>query len=168
MKRIFFILTLFLLFFVNEFFAQTPIKIMNGELDYLFNERLSGREILALRNGELVTNSIGKIKFARINEIPETKTLISAVKEVGPNHLAEIIKILPFKGYENLTETVSIMLKREESYTKVPFSMDDNGNIVYLYADAKIKSIRNENGKEVIVENFLMKPLDYYTAIIEA
>lgn len=148
--------------------AQTPVKIMDGELDYLFNDRLTGREILSLRNGEVVCNSIGKVKYSRVNDIPETGQLLSAVKKVNPNHLAEIIKIIPYEKYENLIEIVSKMLKSEESYTKVPFYMTDEGNVRYLYADAKIEGIEEKDGKQIIVERFLMRPLDYYTARIEA
>ncbi|WP_294431213.1 DUF6675 family protein [uncultured Treponema sp.] len=161
------ILPVLLLFFSLPDFAQTPVKIMDGEIDYLFNERMSGREILFLRNGGIVCNSIGKVKYARINKIPEAERLINAVQKVDPNHLAEIIKILPYKGFENLTEIVSEMLKNEESYTSVPLYVDD-GEVVHLYADARIQSIKTEpTGKEIITEKFLMKPLDYYTAKIE-
>ena len=157
-----------LLFSMSALFAQTPIKIMDGEIDYLFNERLSRREALFLRNGGTLCNSIGNIRYSRIKEIPETQSLIAAIKEVNPNHLAEIIKILPYNGYEELTHIVSDMLKNEESYTKVPFSIDDYGRIEYLYSDAKIESIvRQSPSKEVIVERFLMKPLDYFTGRIE-
>ncbi len=159
---------LIFLFSVFPFFTQSKIQIMDGEIDYLFNEKLTGSEIIALRNGEVVTNSIGKVKYSRIKAIPETKQLFSAVNEVAPNHLAEVIKILPYEGFENLTEIVSEMLKNEESYTKVPFYIDEDGDIRYLYADAKIQAISEFNGKEVIFEKFLMKPLDYFTARIEA
>lgn len=167
MKRIFSLLFL-VLCCLGRPFPQTPVRIMDGEMDYLFNDRLTGREILALRNGEVVCNSIGKVKYARINHIPETMRLISAVSQVGPNHLAEIIKILPYEGYENLMETVSRMLRSEESYTKVPFYVDDDGRTHYLYADARIESVEESDGKQVIMERFLMRPLDYYTARIEA
>ena len=159
---------LFVFFSAIPLFSQTPVKIMDGEIDYLFNERLTGRETLALRNGECVCNSIGKIKYARINNIPEARQLVDSVKKVNPNHLAEIIKILPYKKYENLTEIVSEMLKNEESYTKVPFYIDDDDEVVYLYADAKIHKIEQKDGKEIITEDFLMKPLDYFTGRIEA
>ncbi|WP_184657318.1 DUF6675 family protein [Treponema ruminis] len=141
---------------------------MGGEIDYLFNERLTSAEILALRRGEVVCNSIGKLKYSRINDIPEARQLISAVKRVNPNHLAEIIKILPYQKYEKLTDIVSAMLKDEESYTKVPFYIDDDEEIVYLYADAKIQNIEKIGGKEIITERFLMKPLDYFTGRIES
>lgn len=141
---------------------------MDGELDYLFNARLSGKEALDLRNGQVVCNSIGKIKYSRINDIPEARELISAVKKTNPNHLAEIIKILPYEKYEKLTEIVSEMLKNEASYTKVPFYVDEDDETIYLYADAKIRKIEEKDGKEIITEDFLMKPLDYYTARIES
>ena len=166
MKRFFLVLFMIMSFSAFYSFSQTPVKIMDGEIDYLFNEKLNGREIIALRKGEVVCNSIGKVKYARIREIPETVQLLKAVKKTGPNHLAEIIKILPYDGYENLTETVQEMLKTEESYTKVPFFIDEDGVIRYLYADAKIEKIERKDDKEIITERFLMKPLDYFTAKI--
>ena len=164
----FFSVLFFSFFLSTSFYSQVPVKIMDGEIDYLFNDRLNGREILALRNGEVVCNSIGKLKYARINEIPETEQLISAVKEVGPNHLAEIIKILPYKKYENLTETVSKMLKDEDSYTKVPFALNDDGSTRYLYTLAEIQDIEQQGEKEVITEKFIMPPLDCFTGRIES
>lgn len=148
--------------------AQKSIKIMDGELNYLFNERLTGRDIIALRNGEVVCNSIGKLKYSRINEIPETRKMLASIKKVNPNHLVEIIKILPYKDFENLTDIISAMLKESESYTKVPFYYDDDGRIRYLYSDATIESIELENGREIITERFLMRPLDYFTGRIES
>ena len=62
-----FIILFILAIFSLPFFPQTPITIMDGEINYLFNERLTGSEILALRNGEVVCNSIGKLKYSRIN-----------------------------------------------------------------------------------------------------
>lgn len=146
--------------------SQTKVQIMDGEINYLFNDLLSEREVLSLKNGEVICSSIGKLKYARINNILEARQLIKAVQEVNPNHLAEIIKILPYKNYENLTEIVSAMLKDEESYTKVPLYTDDSETI-YLYSDAKIQKIENQNGREVIIEKFLMHPLDYFTGRIE-
>ena len=166
MKIKFFCIFLIFSFFLVNVHGQ--VEILDGEIDYLFNERLTGKEIIALKKGEVITNSIGKVKYARIKQIPETEQLMSAVKKVGPNHLAEIIKILPYEGYENLTETVSEMMKNEESYTLVPFYIDDDGDTHYLYADAKIEKIEEIDGNEVITEKFLMKPLDYFTARIEA
>ena len=166
-RRLLFLAISFILF-THPSTAQTPVKIMDGEIDYLFNERLSGGEVLALRKGEVVCNSIGKLKYARINEIPETEQLISAVREVNPNHLAEIIKILPYKKYENLTEIVSKMLKDEESYTKVPFAMNEDGSTRYLYSLAQIQDIQQEEEKEVITEKFIMPPLDYFIGRIES
>ncbi|MBQ8014081.1 MAG: hypothetical protein IJ257_06785 [Treponema sp.] len=166
MKKTTFFSLLFLS--LSTVFSQTPVKIMDGEINYLFNERLSEREILNLRNGEVVCNSIRKIKFARINQIPETEQLISSVEEVNPNHLAEIIKILPYSKYENITETVATMLKDEESYTKVPFSRNDDGSIRYLYSFARIENIENDNENEIITEKFCMPPLDYFTGKISS
>ncbi|WP_407426844.1 DUF6675 family protein [Treponema sp.] len=154
--------------FLLKAFSQQSVKIMEGEIEYLFNERLSELEMISLQNGEVVCNSIGKLKYARINQIPETRQLIDSVKKVNPNHLAEIIKILPYEGYEDLTEIVSEMLKDEKSYTSIPFYVNNEGKTVYLYADAKIQSIVQNNEKEIITEKFLMKPLDYYTAEIES
>ena len=168
MRRVLSIIFLFTFSLTLSLFAQSAIQIEDGEMNYLFNDYLTGREAMDLISGGMVCNSIGKIKYARIKNIPETEQLFKAVKKVNPNHLAEIIKILPYKDYKNLTEVISSMLKKEESYTKVPFYVDDDGDIHYLYADAKILGISDEKGKEVIVERFLMKPLDYYTARIEA
>lgn len=141
---------------------------MDGEVNYLFNARLSEKELLDLRNGEVVCNSIKKLKFSRINAIPETQAMLDMVNTVNPNHLAEIIKILPYEGYENLTEIVSQMLKNEESYTKVPFSIDDDGEVRYLYTVAKIESIRTIDEKEEIIERFKMPPLDEFTGKIDS
>lgn len=163
-----FLLAFICILSVSLVFSQTPVRIMDGEINYLFNDRLSDVEILELRSGEVVTKSIKKLKYARINEIPETEQLIQAVREVNPNHLAEIIKILPYQGYENLTEIISDMLKNEESYTKVPFSYNDDGSIRYLYSLAEIQTIEQEEDREFITEKFIMPPLDYFIGRIES
>lgn len=150
--------------------AQIPVRIMDGEIDYLFNERLTVSEQLSLREGGTVCNSIGKVKYARIREIPETEQLLMAVRKARPNHLAEIIRILPYEGFENLTETVSQMLKSEESYTTVPFYVKDNGDVVHLYSEARIESVESDGstGREVIAGRFQMRPLDQFSAYVEA
>ncbi|MCR4823279.1 MAG: hypothetical protein K5873_10470 [Treponema sp.] len=168
MKRFLTVSFLIFFFFPQLALSQSPVQIMEGEVDYLFNDRLSEKELLDLRNGGVVCNSIRKLKYSRINEIPETKALLDAVDDVDPNHLAEIIKILPYRGYENLTQIVSDMLKSEESYTKVPFYTRSDGSIRYLYELAEIQGIEILPEKEVIKEKFHMLPLDPFTGKIEA
>ena len=163
-----FLILIFPVIFSLPIFPQTPVTIMDGEINYLFNERLTGGEIIALRKGEVVCNSIGKLKYSRINNIPEFTQLVSAVKKVNPNHLAEVIKILPYKNYRNLTEIISTMLRDEKSYTMAPYFIDGDGDVHYIFADARLETIDTKGGKEIITERFLMKPLDYFTGQIES
>ena len=58
-----FLLAFICILSVSLVFSQTPVRIMDGEINYLFNDRLSDVEILELRSGEVVTKSIKKLKW---------------------------------------------------------------------------------------------------------
>ena len=166
MKRFFLLTAVF--FSMMLAFSSEPVSISDGDFSYLFNERLTESEKSSLRNGEFVFNSITSVKKVRVNRTKETEHDIATVKNVNPNHLIEVIKILPYKGNENLVETIATIMQDIGAYTEIPYYSERHGRTFQLFAEAEILSVKNEGEKLVINERLLMNPLKSYTARIEA
>lgn len=166
MKKIFF---LFLyLYFSYNLFSQQNVKMSEIDFSVIFNERLTDSEKNQLKNGDFVFNSIKSIKNVRINKIKETEQDIETVKKVNPNHLIEVIKILPYEGNENLIERISEIMQDIDAYKEIPYYSEKHERYFQLFEEAEIISISKENEKLIIDERLLMNPLKSYTARIEA
>ena len=165
MKRAAFLSVMFIF---SLFAFSEPVSISDRDFSAIFNERLTQSEKSALRNGEFVFNSISSIKNVRAKSTKETEQDIATVKKVNPNHLIEVIKIIPYEGNENLIEKIAAIMQDIDAYTEIPYYSERHKRTFQLFEEAEILSVREENEKLVIDERLLMNPLKSYTARIEA
>lgn len=163
MKKLNFFLILFFCVF-----SSAPISISDSNISYLFNTRLTESEKSSLLSGNFVFNSIGSVKNVRANLTKETEQDIETVKKVKPNHLIEVIKILPYEGNENLIETIALIMQDINAYTEIPYYSERNEKEYHLFEEAEILSTSEKNGILVIDERLLMNPFKSYTARVEA
>lgn len=152
----------FLIFFVSAFLAGAAAE--NKFPENLFNERLSDSDRKKLENGEILFESIGKIKNIKIKETEETLQAINVMKNLKPNHLSEIIQIRPYKGNENLVQEISEILGNVENYVGIPYFSERVQKWYDLYSEAEILNIENDGNAEIIAARFYMKPFGYYTS----
>lgn len=153
------ILSAFLIqFFLIRASAENKIP------ENLFNQQLSDSERKKLENGEILFESIGKIRNIKINETDETSQAINVMKNLKPNHLSEIIQIRPYKGNENLVQKISETLGNVENYIGIPYFSERAQKWYDLYSEAEILNVENSGNDEVISARFYMKPFGYYTS----
>ena len=71
-----------------------------------FNSKLTESEIEQLNNGQIVIKNINNSKHISLNkEInPLCDQLINSICTLNPKYLAEVIKIIPYKGNEKINE----------------------------------------------------------------
>ena len=136
------ILFFLLIFFSCNLFLQAQVKISDEDFAALFNARLTDSEKTQLKNGEFVFNSISSIKNIRINKTRQTEKDIETVRKVNPNHLIEVIKILPYKGNEDLIELISVIMQDIDSYKEIPYYSERHGRSFQLFSEAEILSIK--------------------------
>jgi len=156
MKIIFF--ALLVSFFLVGASAENKIP------ENLFNQRLSDSDRKKLEDGEILFESIGKIRNIKINETDETSQAINVMKSLKPNHLSEIIQIRPYKGNENLVQKISEILGNVENYIGIPYFSERAQKWYDLYSEAEILNIENGGNAEIIAARFYMKPFGYYTS----
>ena len=106
---------LFILFYCFTLVAQ--------DFSSLFNDKISNEDLQKLANGETVIRNIGSIK--KLSLTNSNNTLVQNIhKELNqrkPNYLAEIIKIVPKTGNEDLLSKIYSGILDIESYTQIPY-----------------------------------------------
>lgn len=152
-----------LLFCLNFSYADSKITVPEN----LFNERLTSSDRQKMENGEMIFKSIGKVKNISIKESTKTTEAIDIIKNLNPNHLAEIIQVRPYEGNEDLIERISQILKNVENYIGIPYYSERNKSWHDLYSEAEILSVKNEGNSEIIDSRFYMEPFGYYTSQIK-
>ena len=75
-----------------------------------FNSNLSASERSRLENGEVIIKNIDSMKDVCMKETPETKKILSTMKKLDPTYVAEIIKVIPYEGNEDLRDKINLIL----------------------------------------------------------
>ncbi|MBQ0004078.1 MAG: hypothetical protein KBT21_11150 [Treponema sp.] len=137
-KAFFAFLIIFSVVFTQNSFSQT----YNFNLSGIFNEKLSDAEKNDLLNGKIVYKNIGK---AQNISLIDTNDVLSSIKELKPNYLAEIIQIIPISKTPFLIFNLYQILNDIPSYKGIPYYSEHNGIWVDLYSEAKILSKKESN-----------------------
>lgn len=147
------------------FFFSLPAVFCGSRIpENLFNQKLSVSDKQKLENGEILFESIGKIKNIKIIETEETSRAIGVMKKLKPNHLSEIIQIRPYKGNENIVQEISQILGNVENYIGIPYFSERVQKWYDLYSEAEILDVHDDGNERIIEAKFYMKPFGYYTS----
>lgn len=107
----------------------------------VFNNKLTSDEQQQLANGELIIRNIGKAKNISINGVnPTLSQTIDSIEELKPNYLAEVIRMVPYAGNEDLLEKLRPIILNVEDYVEIPYYSERNKKNYDLYSSVKIKS----------------------------
>lgn len=115
-----------------------------------FNDKLSETELKQLEQGETIIRNVGSYKkLALTNSKNELITEVQKeLKDRNPNYLAEIIKVVPKEGNENLIQQVFEGINDIESYTEIPYFSERQQKWYDLYDSVVINSTSGtENNK---------------------
>lgn len=141
------------------FFMSIIPTIFAQEISSLFNAKISKENLEKLHDGKTIILNVGKIKnitFTNSNNELVQKAQNFA-KNISPNYLAEIIKIVPKEKNENIISRFYNTITKIESYTNIPYFSERNQKYYNLYESAVIN---NETGTENI------KTIDYTVRMI--
>ena len=109
----------------------------------VFNNKLTSDEQQRLANGELIIRNIGKAKNISINGVNATLSkTIDTIKELNPAYLAEVIRMVPYAGNEDLLEKLRPIILNVEDYVGIPYYSERHETYYDLYSSAEIKSYR--------------------------
>lgn len=133
-----------------------------------FNSKLSESEKNELNEGKVLIKSIDRYKNMSISsENKGVKLMRSAIDDLDPNYLAEIIQVKPVKGNETLDEKIYSALVNIESYVGIPYQAS-SGGMYELYEKAEIhKTTKISDTKTKYETELYMEPFGTIFADIE-
>ena len=112
----------------------------------VFNNKLTSDEQQRLANGELIIRNIGKAKNISINGVNDTLSkTIDTIKDLNPSYLAEVIRMVPYAGNEDLLDKLRPIILNVEDYVGIPYYSEQYERYYDLYSSVKIKS-QNDDG----------------------
>lgn len=112
----------------------------------VFNGKLTGEEQQRLANGELIIRNIGKSKNISVNGVnPALQQTIETIEDLKPSYLAEVIRMVPYAGNEDLLERLRPVILNVEDYVGIPYYSERNETYYDLYSSVEIKS-RTDDG----------------------
>lgn len=112
----------------------------------VFNNKLTGEEQKRLDNGELIIRNIGKAKNISINGVNSAlNKTIDSIEELNPNYLAEVIRMVPYAGNEELLEKLRPIILNVEDYVGIPYYSERHETYYDLYSSVEIKNFE-DNG----------------------
>lgn len=128
-----------------------------------FNSKLTESEIEQLNNGQIVIKNINDSKHISLNkEInPLCDQLINSICTLNPKYLAEVIKIIPYKGNEKINEKLEVLLRNVPDYAGIPYWSERCQEYFPLYSSSEILENKTEGNKEIIMADLLMEPFGH-------
>lgn len=124
-----------------------------------FNANLSSAEQQELSHGEVLIRNIGNAKKISLNPINNTaRAVIDTVKALKPPYLVEIIQVVPYKGNENLLDTLRAELTNVESYVDIPYFGARTGRWYKLYSSVAVLSQTESETANDMHVNLEMSP----------
>lgn len=134
----------------------------------LYGKILSDSEKTSLESGETIIKSLKNYKnFSIISDNPGVKQIQSDTKKLKPAYLAEVIKIVPYEGNENIITKINEQLINVKEYVGIPYYSEHNDIWVDLYASCNIISENIEDNTSKIVADLYMEPFGDITTEVE-
>ena len=134
-----------------------------------FNKNLPEKDLKKLEEGEVVIRSIDKYNNMSIeSDNSGVIKLREKVRKLGPNYLAEVIQIKPYKGNEDLPEKLYKALSNIPDYKGIPYWSERHQTYFDLYDEAEIiQRIGEGTSVEKILAKLNMEPFgEIYAPIV--
>ena len=130
----------YILFFIFIFLGSSLFALP-------FNSKISEQELSDLENGKVVIRNIDYSKHMCLESDNELAAeLKRSIKSLSPKYLAEVIKIKPYKGNENLPEVLEQLLLNVPDYAGIPYWSERNQR---YYASRKNKRRISEKSRRI-------------------
>lgn len=142
--------------------AILSIFLLASTSAQIFNSKISQEELNRIYSGELVIRNIEKVKNISLNPINQTaQKAIDTMTKLEPVYLAEVIKIIPYEGNENLIQDLKPMLLDVQSYVGIPYFSERAQKYYDLYSSAEIKTLTEEGETTKMNAILEMEPFGY-------
>ncbi|MBP5443884.1 MAG: hypothetical protein J6Y60_11665 [Treponema sp.] len=119
-----------------------------------FNDNLSAADKAKLEKGEMVIKNLKAPKNMSIeSSAPSVQKALDVVKKLKPAYLAEVIKVCPYEGNENLLESFESSILDVSSYVGIPYYSERAEEWYDLYSSAKVISkTKTSNGYDLVAD----------------
>ena len=146
-------LTFFLILFsFNQLYADN----YTFDLDNGFNSNLTQTDRQELLSGKTVYKNLKSVSNISLTD---TENVLKSIKELKPNYIAEIIRIIPVSKKPELINELYTILNDIPSYKGIPYYSERNDLWVDLYSEAKIiDKTESADWNSLINAEFYMKP----------
>lgn len=138
--------------FSNAVFADNN----TFDLDKGFNSNLTQTDRQELLSGKTVYKNLKSVSNISLTD---TENVLKSIKELKPNYIAEIIRIIPVSKKPELINELYTILNDIPSYKGIPYYSERNDLWVDLYSEAKIiDKTESAEWNSLINAEFYMKP----------
>ena len=125
----------------------------------IFNSNLSTDEKTRLENGEVLIRKLSSSKkLCMQHSNPVAQKAVDTIKALKPAYVAEVIRVYPYAGNENLLEEYKKSIMDVESYVGIPYYSEHGKSWHELYSSAKINSYITEGNKSEMNCLLYMEP----------
>jgi hypothetical protein len=139
-----------LFFFLTSLFAAAALP---------FDDTLSAAELTDLKSGKVLIRNIGSYrKMSLTSKNKGAERIRDLMKDLRPTYLAEVIKIVPIKGNEDLDRRINDILLSIEDYAGIPYYSERAEKWYDLYSSAKIISSKKDGNSAMILADLEMSP----------
>ena len=120
----------------------------------IFNDRMTREELSRLEGGETVIRNLDSYKkLCMVSENAGAQRVLATVRSIKPAYVAEIIRLYPYEGNEDLPRTLAEQIADVESYVGIPYYSEHGKKWYDLYSAASIISSRDtETGREILAD----------------
>lgn len=126
-------------------------------------QKMAYSDKAALLRGETLVRSIKNASSCAVTS-PATAALQQSIREIQPSYLAEVIKVVPYEGNEELISHVQALVVDIPSYMRIPYHSRWGDSP--LFSIARIQE-KNAHGATVIYKALLkMEPFSAFTATV--
>lgn len=107
----------------------------------VFSKKLPAEERRKAESGEVVIRKLGSVKdICIVSDNASVQKAVQAMKKLKPVYVAEIIRMYPYEGNEDLPERFRSKIMDIPSYAGIPYYSEHGGEWYDLYSSAEIVS----------------------------
>ena len=124
-----------------------------------FNKNISSEERQVLDSNKVLIRNVDSLKDLCLESSNEgVQKMLKTAKDLRPAYIAEIIQIRPYKGNENIKDTLESSILDIPSYAGIPYYSERAEAWYDLYTSATIKSHTKDGTAQHVMADLEMEP----------
>lgn len=127
--------------------------------DGLFNNNLTVQDKAVIDSGKVLIKNVDSLKELSLASTNDTaQKALATAKQLRPAYIAEIIQVRPYKGNENLVNSLETLILDIPSYAGIPYYSERAEAWYDLYSSATITSTQKKGNAAEVFADLEMEP----------